>query len=265
MRQALYRVTDPAAYTRRTTGWSGTEKLLAIEGPSRTVRGATPVVWCHGLLGDAWSARQGPWYVELRKLAAYGYPVYSADLGGGAVTASNAAIALVSSLITYLGTTYGTRTDRVVIAGESMGSLLAMNWAWRNQHRVAALWVRAPLVDAAAVHDRVPAIGAAMEASWAADGGYAAGLVLHDPMVAANLAALAPLAGRMRLDYTSDDEVTTAEDVGRFLGVMPPLDEVHAWPGTHIHNAAVDGNGVAEWIGRTVEDRITRPGGPLYG
>lgn len=243
----------PAADWQRATGYSGSERVDVVRpGGGRAVRGAVPFVWCHGFTlasQPADIAVTADYNDRLAAIAALGHPVLSADLGGGSTWGNDTAIARVNSLLTWANTNYGTRLDKVAIGGESMGSLLAFNWAWRNPAKVAALWVRAPLTALDALHDRNVSLAGAIEGAYGGLSGYNAALSTHDP--AQNRTALRALGGLTRVEYTLDDEVVLAGEVIDHIEATD-VAEHYAWPGTHDDNRWTDTWAVAEWVHDTV-------------
>ncbi|HEV2928871.1 MAG TPA: alpha/beta fold hydrolase [Propionibacteriaceae bacterium] len=242
-----------ALWERPSTTYQSGERVDVARSAMRSTRGAVPVVWCHGfaLSNPAVIATAGPYRERLSAIAALGHPVLSADLGGGSTWSSDTAIARASTLVTWAGTVYGTRVDKVVIAGESMGSLLAMNWAWRDPQRVAALWVRAPLTALDAFHDRPNGFAGAIESAYGGLAAYNAALPTHDPLL--NRAALSMLGSRTRIDFTTDDELLPASEVMGHATAVGAA-EVHAWAGGHADNQWTDTWAVAEWVHRTVRE-----------
>lgn len=242
----------PQAYWLRTSGYTGSERADVAISNERTARGAVPVVWCHGFTLDASPAAvavQSPYKERLAAIAALGHPVLSADLGGGSTWGNDTALARIETLLTWANSNYGTRVDKVVMAGESMGSLLAFNWAWRYPQRLAALWVRAPITALDALHDRNAGFAGAIEGAYGGLAGYNAALATHDPV---NFRGpLTSIAGRTRIDYTLNDEVLWSSEVRGHIAATG-VTEWHVWPGTHVDNRWTDTWAVAQWVHDTV-------------
>lgn len=237
----------PAARTRRYNGaYVAAEKHLTVIGHGRPTRGTFPVIWCHGALDDAVTARQSNRYDDLRAIAHAGLPVIAADLAGQnwAFTTS---IGRVDSAIAWMATNLGTRTDRIILAGESMGTLLAMNWAWRNASRVGALWLRAPLTHFQDFYNRLPLFQSGITT---AHGGLPV-WATFDPV--SNRAALTSLGHLTRIDAVTEDEFLVGvqtEEHAHAVGA-----ELHWKPGTHIDATATPPRQVAEWLVATVNRR----------
>lgn len=81
----------------------------------------------------------------IRGLTSLNLAVISGDQAGTSSFSNPAALATVDAAISYLNTTLGTRTDKVAFVTDSMGTLLAWNWALRNPTRVAAIAALLPV------------------------------------------------------------------------------------------------------------------------
>jgi pimeloyl-ACP methyl ester carboxylesterase len=237
---------------------AGESQVHYVRGDDVTTR-RIPIVWCHGFslfsgLALGQQHLQRPyhrWFEEL--CAVTRRPVLIAELGGGSTWANSTAQARVETLLTWAGTNLGVRTDRIVLAGESMGSLLAFNLAWRNQPRTAALYCRAPITAMDAFHDRNAVFAPLMEAAYGGLAGFNAALAANDPIN--NRALLAGLGPRTRLDYALSDEfIPPAEVLAHAAGTG--VTEVHAQYGTHVDILEMDPTPVADWLADVLVDPI---------
>lgn len=230
-----------------------------LRGDAVTQR-AIPIVWCHGFslfsgLALGLQHLQRAYFRFFQELcAATRRPVLVAELGGGSTWANPTAQARFETLVSWSGSNLGTRTDRVVVAGESMGSLLAQNIAWRTQPRTAALYLRAPITAMDAFHDRSPALwGPLMEAAYGGLAGFNAALATNDP--ALNRALLLGLGPRTYIDFGLNDEYIPATEVldhAAGTGVT----EVHAHQATHVQLLDIDPQPVARWLADVLVDPI---------
>lgn len=240
----------PAARTRRYNGaYVAAEKHLTVIGHGRPTRGQAPVIWCHGALDDALTGREANRYDDLRAIAWAGYPVIAADLAGQswANTTAVGAGGRIDQAITWMASNLGTRIDRIILAGESMGTLLAMNWAWRNTNRVGALWLRAPLTNFEDFYNRLPLFQLGIELAH----GGVPDWPLFDPLD--NRPALAQLGHLTRIDAVTEDEFllgVQVEEHARAVGA-----ELHWRRGTHIQATQTPPAEVAAWVDATVNRR----------
>ena len=234
------------------------ERQLEISGDWRRARGQVPIIWVRGFFGNGWTLQRGAGAVSgevygrpFRLIAdRLGLVVASADFAGGSLATTWAVDTVVGTggridaLITWMGTNLGTRTDRVIIMGDSMGSLEALNWAWRNHTRVVAIYVRAPIVRFQGFWDANPTFQGIIDTAWGNHATWLAGLPTHDP--AQNMAALSILGPKTFLQYTGQDELippTWIVDYAATTGAR--LNYGH---GNHEANVFADGAPVAEWL-----------------
>lgn len=246
-------IPERAAGVRRFGAYVASEWSVEITPVWRSTTRAVPFVWCHGfqLLGSAGlTARAYPYWPQLSKIAhAAGCVILSADLGGSATWANDTAIARIDTLISWAASNLGTRTDRVFIGGESMGSLLALNWAWRNPVKVAGIWVRAPITRMREFHDLNPGgLAATMEAAYTNLAGLIAAYPTHDP--AQNMGALGGLGYKTRLDATASDELIVS--TAPILYQRQTGCHLEMRPGTHGDNLYGPWDEIAEWVAATI-------------
>lgn len=253
------------AWSRRRVGaYVASETSIEYHSSLRSSTRLVPIIYCHGLLQPTSDLRAEVYSERFKAIAELAGPVICADLGGLVTWANDTVVApttgRIDALITWAGTNLGTRTDKVVIAGESMGSLAALNWAWRNVTRCAGIWLRAPITRMQETHNRLlghptlSGIPATMEAAYTNIAGLTAAYPTHDPADPANTAgraALGTLADRTRLDATADDEIATSASAilyrNTFLG-----SQLYMRPGTHADNVHTPIADVAEWLRSTI-------------
>ena len=238
--------------------YSANERQAEITGLWRRARGQVPVIWVRGFFGNGWTLQRGAGAV---RGSDYGRPfhtiadelglvVASADFGGGALATTWATDLVVGAggridlLLTWLGANLGCRTDRVIIVGDSMGSLEALNWAWRNHTKIVAIYLRAPIVRFQGFYDANPTFQGIIDTAWTTHGAWLAGLPTHDP--AQNMAALGHLGPKTLLQYTGQDELippTWIVDYAAATGAA--LNYGH---GNHEANVFAPGEPVAAWL-----------------
>lgn len=245
-----------ARHKERRGAYAANEQQLEVTGHWRRARGQVPILFCRGFLSNGWTMRRGvpgsiagadyfrPWATIADAL---GTVVLSADLGGASTWAIDSVVGTsgrINTLLTWAGTNLGVRTDRVIIAGDSMGSLEAANWAWRNHQKVVAMYLRAPIIRFEGFYDANAVFQAVIDGAWGNHTAWLAGLPTSDP--ARNMGALAVLGPRTLLQYTGDDELIPAgwaRDYADATGAM-----LHYGYGDHAANLYAPGEPVAEWL-----------------
>lgn len=195
---------------RRVGAYTANELSIEVYPANEGTVGKIPIIWCHGfsLLSLPAQVIAGAPYWERFGLIAErsGCPVIAADLGGNA-WANSTSRTLFGTLRTWAAANIGVRGDKFFSGGESMGSLLALNMAWRAPVECVGYWVRAPIVAMQTFHDANPGgLAASMEAAFTNLAGLVAAYPTVDPSVAANRNALATFGPRGRIDWTDQDE-----------------------------------------------------------
>jgi len=230
---------------------TGAEGVLVWTGRTVPTGQAVPVIYAHGLLGFA----STPAYRsseaagdDFAPIGGWGHPVLVPDLGGPATWGNDTALAAFDAAVTWAGTALGCRTDKVVVAGESMGGLLGLNWAWRNPDKVAALWLRVPCVALEVTHDTDGGFTGTIDAAYGGHAGYLAALDGHDPM--RNTGLLRRFADRARIWHATDDEFFPPAEIRAFARATGiPATEI---PGTHAAGYDTPPLEVAGWLARTI-------------
>lgn len=111
------------------------------------------VVWCHssgGAAKDALDHFNKPGTARVVKaIADAGYPVAATDMGGSNTTWGNATgQARIGSARSWLqSAAVGAKAGKVIVAGTSMGTLNALNYARSNPANVAAVLLILPAID----------------------------------------------------------------------------------------------------------------------
>lgn len=201
---------------------TGSELAVLFHGDRRP--GGIPIVLCHGYIAtaDQWyDAASGAPLVPTRVADQHGLTCVGAADGGTAPWGNAAAMTSIDNLVTWAAANHGTKTDEVALYGGSHGAMTALNWAMRNEGKVAALVLTIPAVSLQGLHDRDPAglgIAASIEAAYTNQAGYLAALPTRDPSHANNLPVTKRLADRTRIWYSSNDNVVAAAEVTSYAG-----------------------------------------------
>lgn len=226
---------------------TGTEDVTVWTGRTTPTEGAVPVIYCHGFGvdgdGDVWldETRAAD---DLRPIAAWGHPVFVPDLAGINTWGNTAAQNAAEAIITWAHTTYGTRTDRVAFAGESMGALTALNLGCANPDRVAAMWLRVPCLGLEWTHDNVDTFRPFIEAAYGSAQAYRDALDDHDPM--RNVSTIHRFRSRTRMWATAEDEFFPLDVTAAFAAQMRCRLDVIG--GTHAAGYDTPEFVVAQWL-----------------
>lgn len=234
-----------------TPGIPSTEDITLWTGRTTPTSGATLVVYCHGFAGTgestAWRSESEA-ADDFRAICAWGHPVIAGNLGGVSTWGNQTSLDAVEDLIEWTHTNYGTRTDKVAFAGESMGALTALNAAISNPDRVAAVWLRVPAIGLEWTHDNVATFTGAINAAYGNAAGYLAALDDYDPM--RNVSTLRRFNEKIRIWATANDEYFPRDQQAIFAGQIGcRLDTIG---GTHANGYDTPKFVVAEWLDHTI-------------
>lgn len=230
-----------------------TGEKVSIWRGAKASRGI-PLICCHGFLGSATQAYDSPSTPSTGIGRAAGERDVTClwpDLGLGDDGLNNWGHddtvdpgGAIDDAITFAGT-LGCRTDQVGIYGTSMGGT-AMAWCWRNPTRLAAAAFTIPCVATAALHTRNP-IGLAdyLDLAFVGEGGFWGSVATHDPSHPANVAQIIPMAARIHLWYSADDNVIDAADVESFAAATG-VGATNVGPVGH--SLAFDQGQVFDWL-----------------
>lgn len=124
----------------------------------------TPVVYCHHATGTARTMNPSAASIEtdfaLRSIADMmaeaGHPVIASDQVSANSWGANPVSARIDGAITRIGSELGCRTDKVLLIGDSMGTISSLNWARANPSKVAAIAILLPVPDLQWIHDNAP-------------------------------------------------------------------------------------------------------------
>ena len=199
--------------SRYRVGYTNNPTLPISVFEPRRRRSDIPLLYIHGLGAGAVST-----YPLLEWLGAVDTGIVgvaanlSADLAGWGRDSDGLA---VDDVIAWAAANYGTRTDQVGIIAGSMGGLTFANWAKTHLDQVAAAAMAIPAIDLAGVRQRDLddlhlGLAASIEAAYGGLAGYEAALPTHSP--ALDPAAVAPIADRIRIWATENDNVCAIEE-----------------------------------------------------
>jgi pimeloyl-ACP methyl ester carboxylesterase len=229
---------------------TGTEDVTVFTGRTTPTTGAVPVIYCHGVLGTGTDAAWLDNTIagdDLRPIAAWGHPVFVPNLGGASTWGNQTSIDAVTSILTWAATAYGTRTDYVALAGESMGALTALNWAIQNPAKVAALWLRVPCLGLEWTRNNVGLFTGLIDSAYGGSVSQAE-YDTYDPM--RNTDTVRRFRNRARIWATAQDEFFPLTITAGFAGQLGIDLEVIG--GTHADGYDTPPFLVAEWIDQTI-------------
>ena len=194
--------------------YAASEKDLFVATPTGWAGGIRGVLFFHGATGTGPGCVDYtvPGTMRLLNAIAERFPVLSIDAGGPQAWGNTTARARAADGRTYLQGTWGAKSGPVLCVGESMGALLAMNYAKANPTHVAAVVGVIPVCDLNDVVSNNRG-GAAANINTAYGGTYSEGT--HGPTGnPANYAA--SYATPTRLFYASDDTTVISSTVTAF-------------------------------------------------
>lgn len=131
-------------------------------------------------------------------------PLVSCDDGGVSTWGNDAALTSRTNLFNWVPTaSLGVTTDKVVLFGGSMGTIVNWNWARANLSKVAAIVsvIGIPDVEAARAGNRNSVAQGLVETAYTNNAGWQAARPTHNPIQFA-----ASLAGIPMLDFYSEDD-----------------------------------------------------------
>jgi hypothetical protein len=183
--------------------------VSAAPGPASPGR---LVVFFTGAAGDERRFVEDEYAPLTAALAAAGFPVISAEFGGGYAWGNDLALDRIGRLWRFGVDALGARGDGLLGVGVSKGATALLNYAARRPADVAGVAALIPAVDLAAAHDRDPRIGLEIEAAHGGPDGYRRAAETHNPAAAAERLAVVPL----RLWISDDDPAIPPAEVEAF-------------------------------------------------
>lgn len=244
-------------YTRYEPDSSATGEQVALHvGRLHNSAGDIPVVFFHDYLVapvDTLVEAYGPLFTGMTTTS---YPVLATRLGGTSMWANPSVVdpgGWVDDAIDWAAANVwiDTRADKVAVVGVGMGSLNALNWAWRNPGKVLAVVLIGPIVDADAFYDDNPALQAAINASWGSGAAWTAALPDIDPMQ--NLDLIRPFAHRIGLWYGDAETEIDDADVRAFAELTGAT--ATEYTGTSTNRYVAPGDAIGAWLLGTIRDR----------
>jgi pimeloyl-ACP methyl ester carboxylesterase len=230
-------------------GYRPGEATFVATSRSKPISGSIPCVFGHGfyLTWDPSLLRNTPYYDDFDGVTIIGSPVFMGELGGGSTWGNDNAWDAVDDVVVWAGSTYGTRTDKVRLIGESMGTLTVLNWAWRNPSKVAGIALRSPVVNLELLRDQNPlGLGAAAEAAYGGTAGFNAALPTHDP--SKNTGLIAQFGRRVKLWYALSDDIVPPSSVTSFAAAIGA--EAVPVAGEHEATITIDRGEIGSWLAR---------------
>lgn len=147
-----------------------------------------------------------------------GAPTMFADFSDGKTWGNATGQSRVSSAWSFMQSTFGVKTDKVVLYGASMGAMVCLRWAMANPSNVAAIMGMIPANSLVDLHDSAPGITAGqktdMETKLGVSGTYAGNgtITAIDPFQNPSSFSSIP----MLLFYSGDDTTVRPATVTGF-------------------------------------------------
>lgn len=149
-----------------------------------------------------------------------GFAVTVPELGGVNLWPTDTVLDRIGEAVDYLTGTVGVDPGRVVLVGDSAGAAAALIYLVANPTEIQAVAGRLPAVALDAMHDRDPAgLGALMDTAFGDTAAWEAAKTTRDPSAAGPAAAIAGMADRVRLWWSTDDDVVLPGDVAGFVAL----------------------------------------------
>jgi len=244
-------------WTRYTPDSSAVGEQVALHvGRVHAPQGDIPVLFFHDYQATAVDTLDGGWDGLFSAITSTSYPMLAAQLGGVSQWATPDVVGasgwVDDAIVWAAGQVWiGTRTDKIAVVGIGMGTLNALNWAWRNPGRVLSVALIGPIVDADAFYTDNPSLQAAINADWGGAPAWTAALPTIDPM--ANLDQIRPFAHKIGLWYGDADTQINPSDVQAFAELTGATATEFA--GTQSQRHLVPSGLVAAELFATLRDR----------
>lgn len=122
-------------------------------------------------------------------------PALAIDAGGGQTFGNDAAITRIGEAVDWIASSGFGKADKVILAGTSMGSIAAVNYATRNPAKVKALALFYPAMDLQYTHDNAQT--AEVNAAYGSLAAFDAAKASHSgiPQAAAGSLGQIPIKG----------------------------------------------------------------------
>lgn len=213
------------------------ENIIAYLPRYADVRGRVPMVYCHGAGGIVRTVDNynfdHRWILgivnSLQTICLY------PDLHTQMAAGTDPAIQAVTDAINWSAAKFGTRTDKVIICGGSMGGCTGLNWMWRNPDKVFCSALTIPLLNLQLlVADNLFGFGDLIIAEYGGLAAYNAALPTHAPEQ--NWDLIQPFADRLHVYQGIDDALCKtpwanefAAETGCVYTVVPNAGHDHYW------------------------------------
>lgn len=217
-----------------------------------------PIVVFHDYLRDAVGDLDNGYEGVMTAHTSTGYPVIEPLLVGTSQWATPDVVGTggaVDQAIAYANAQVwiATRADKVAILAFGMGTLNALNWAWRNPGKVRSLVLVGPITNAAKFYTDNPGLQAAINADWGSGAAWTAALPTIDPLQ--NLALIRPFGHRIQLWYGTTDAQIAGADVEAFAELVGA--DANAFTGNETQRHLVPSGPPAVFTLRKIRERRT--------
>lgn len=119
--------------------------------PDSNIQRRKPVVYCHGSesadFGGAYDWMKIPTRWRLVRELCRKSSMISSDLGGNQTWGNSTSISRAGAAYNVVQTIQGVSQGKVIVFGQSMGALTALNWARLNKDKVCAIVLLIPVIN----------------------------------------------------------------------------------------------------------------------
>lgn len=253
-------ITPPLGFTRWTRytddSFAVGEQLALHVGRLHRPQERVPVLFFHDYQHDARTTLDGAFDGVFSAHTSTSYPLIAAELGGTSQWATPDVVdtgGYVDDAIEWAHDQVWIATGEVKVAilAFGMGTLNALNWAWRHPGKVRSMVLVGPIVDADAFYTSNPSLQAAINADWGSGAAWTAALPDIDPMQ--NLGLVRPFGHKIQLWYGDADTQIAAADVQAFAELVGA--EAHEFVGTEAQRHLVPADRIAVFTMATIRDR----------
>lgn len=244
-------------WTRYTPDTSAVGEHLAMHvGRLHAPFGDIPVLYFHDHLADGTTTLDGAYDGVFSAVTSTSYPLLVPRLGGTSQWATPDVVdasGWVDDGLDWAAQQVwiDTRADKVAIVAFGMGTLNALNWAWRNPGKVLSIVLVGPIVDADAFYADNPSLQATINADWGSGAAWTAALPTIDPMQ--NLDLVRPFGHKIQLWYGDADTQIDGADVRAFAELVGA--EAIEYAGTAATRMLVPSDRVAMFTLATIRDK----------
>lgn len=169
-------------------------------------------------------------------IANAGIPIVSAEFGGQA-WGNPSAVSLGDAAITRMNAICGTRTDKVIVMGGSMGGYTALRYAKMNPTKVLAVAGLVPLTNMTYFYSN---IGGTTDDEIAGAWGVSVGTTLPSASQIQEVAATAFTGIPIKLWYSGSDAIIRPIDTTNFASSAPTATAVNVGSNGHSDKTILD-------------------------